>query len=111
MKKMKKINFENLDERNEYSLSQFLERGLNMEFIKKGNKYIIKGSNGIIVDEKEKLKLENKEMVIKDFNSNNCQEDTTKKISENKKKIKKLEKQDNTEVNDDIIKETIPTEK
>ena len=63
-----------------------------MEFIKVGNNYMIKGSNGRIVSEKEKLQLENKEMVIKDFESNNCQKETTKKISKNKKKIKEIEK-------------------
>ena len=62
-----------------------------MEFIKVKNGYLIKGSNGRIVSEKEKLQLENNEMVIKDFKSNNCQKETTKKISKNKKKIKQLE--------------------
>lgn len=62
-----------------------------MEFIKHGNKYLIKDSNGIIVDEAEKLKLENEEMIIQDFKSNNCQKETTKKIAKNKKKIKEIE--------------------
>jgi hypothetical protein len=64
---------------------------LGMEFIKVGDKYMLKGSNGIIVDEKEKLQLENNEMVIKDFESNKCQQETTKKISKNKKRIKEIE--------------------
>lgn len=64
---------------------------LGMEFIKMGDKYLIKNSNGIIVDEKEKLKLENDELVIKDVSSNNCQKETTKKISSNKRKIKDIE--------------------
>ena len=63
------------------------EEILGMEFIKMGDKFLIKNSNGVIVDEKEKLKLENNEMVIKDVESNLCQKETTKKISNNKKRI------------------------
>ena len=77
-----------------------------MEFIKHGDKYLIKGSNGIIVDEAEKLKLENQEMIIKDFESNNCQKETTKKIAKNKKKITALQTKENA---DDTIKETDTT--
>lgn len=106
---MKKINFKDLNKRNDYSLFQFLERGLNMEFIKIGKNYMIKDSNGRIVSGKEKLQLENNELILNDIKSNNCQEKTTKKISKNKKKIKELEKDDNTEVTDDIIKETDTT--
>lgn len=102
---MKKINLEETNKKNNYLIFQFLERGLNMEFIKIGKeKYMIKDSNGRIVNEKEKLQLENKEMIIEDIKSNNCQEETTKKVKRNKKKIKELEKDDNTE--NDIIKET-----
>ena len=66
---------------------------LGMEFIKlnDGN-YMIKNSNGRIIDEKEKLQLENKELIIKDITSNKCQEKTTKKISKNKKQINKMSK-------------------
>ena len=106
---MKRINFKDLNKRNDYSLFQFLERGLNMEFIKIGKNYMIKDSNGRIVSEKEKLQLENNELILNDIKSNNCQEKTTKKISKNKKKIKELEENDNTEVTDDIIKETDTT--
>lgn len=106
---MKKINFKDLNKRNDYLLFQFLERGLNMEFIKIGKNYMIKDSNGRIISEKEKLQLENNELILNDIKSNNCQEKTTKKISKNKKKIKELEKDDNTEVTDDIIKETDTT--
>lgn len=77
------------------------EEILGMEFIKMGDKYLIKNSNGVVVDEAEKLKLENNEMVIKDVESNLCQKETTKKISKNKKKIKALQE----EVQDDIIEE------
>ena len=45
--------------------------------------------HGVTVSEKEKIKLENKELVIKDITSNKCQEETTKKISKNKKKLKR----------------------
>lgn len=91
-KMMKENNLDNLEER----------RILGMEFIKIGDKYLIKNSNGVIVDEKEKLKLENNEMVIKDVESNNCQKETTKKISKNKKKLEEL--------NDKPIEETTTTE-
>ena len=56
---------------------------LGMEFIKMtdGN-YMIKGSNGYIVDEQEKLKLEKNELIIHDFESNDCQKETKEKIDE-----------------------------
>lgn len=91
-KMMKENSLDNLDER----------RILGMEFIKMGDKYLIKNSNGVIVDEKEKLKLENNEMVIKDVESNLCQKETTKKISKNKKRLEEL--------NDNPIEETTTTE-
>ena len=99
---MKRINFENLNERNEFSLTNFLGV-IEMEFIKHRNGYLIKDSNGIIVSEAEKLKLENQEMIIQDFQSNNCQKETTKKIAKNKKKITALQKKESA---DDTIKET-----
>ena len=102
---MKRINFNNLNEKNEFSLSNFLG-GIEMEFIKHNKGYLIKDSNGIIVSEEEKLKLENEEMIIEDFKSNNCQEETTKKIAKNKKKITALQNKENA---DDIIKETDTT--
>lgn len=72
-----------------------------MEFIKVGKNYMIKNSNGRIITEAEKLKLENEELVIKDFKSNECQAKTTQKIIKNKKRIKKIEEEKN-----DIIEET-----
>ena len=63
-----------------------------MEFIKLGKKYLIKNSNGRIVDEKTKLELENKELILKDITGCECQKETTKKIAKNKKRIKELEK-------------------
>lgn len=98
---MKKINFEKLNERNDYKIWDFLERGVNMEFIKKGQNYLIKNSNGRVVSEKEKLELENKELVIEDIKSNNCQGETTKKIAKNKKRIKEIE--------NDTLEETTKT--
>ena len=74
-----------------------------MELIKLGkNKYLVKNSNGKIINEKERLELENKNLIIKDFESNGCQKETTKKIKKNKKKIKALQ----DEVSDEAIKET-----
>lgn len=101
---MKRINFETLNERNDHSLSQFIERGVNMEFIKKGNNYLIKNSNGRVVSEKEKLELENGELIIKDITSNECQQETTKKIKRNKKRIKEIEEKAN-----DTLEETAET--
>lgn len=62
-----------------------------MEFIKVKNGYLIKNSNGRIVSEKEKLELENKELILKDIKSNECQGKTTQKLTKNKKKIKEIE--------------------
>lgn len=54
-----------------------------MEFIKlREDRYLIKDSNGLIVSEKEKLKLEKKELIIKDIESNECQGKTTQRIEE-----------------------------
>ena len=86
---MKQININDFIYKNDLNATERLEV-LGMEFIKVGDKYMLKGSNGIIVDEKEKLQLENNEMVIKDFESNNCQQETTKKISKNKKRIEEI---------------------
>ena len=64
---------------------------LGMEFIKQTNgTYLIKNSNGRIVSEKEKLQLENKELVLEDIKKD-CAKDITKKISKNKKRIKEIE--------------------
>lgn len=81
-----------------------------MEFIKIGKNYMIKNSNGRIITEKEKLELENNELVIKDFKSKDCQAKTTQKIVKNKKRIKELETAtSNKEIANDIIKETDTT--
>ena len=61
-----------------------------MEFIKVGKNYMIKNGNGRIITEKEKIELENKELIIKDIQSNECQAKTTQKIIKNKKRLKKI---------------------
>lgn len=72
-----------------------------MEFIKLGKKYLIKNSNGRIIDEKTKLELENKELITKDITGCECQKETTKKIAKNKKRIKELEIE-NVKINVDL---------
>lgn len=64
-----------------------------MEFVKVGKNYMIKGSNGRIVSEEEKLQLENNELVLKDLEGCNCQQETTKKIAKNKKRMKEIDKE------------------
>lgn len=77
---------------------------LGMEFIKQPNgTYIIKNSNGRVVSEKEKLKLENKELVLEDIKKD-CAKDITKKISKNKKRIKEIEEKENV-----VLEETNST--
>ena len=82
-----------------------------MEFIKVGKNYMIKNSNGRIITEKEKLQLENNELVIKDFKSNECQAKTTQKIVKNKKRIKQIDTATLPKEGkaDDTIKETNTT--
>ena len=88
---MKQIDFNKMIKDNDLNYQERMEI-LGMEFIKQidGN-YLIKNSNGVVVNEKEKIKLENNELILKDFSSNKCQEETTKKISKNKKKLKEVE--------------------
>jgi hypothetical protein len=77
-----------------------------MEFIKLGKNYLIKNSNGKVVDEKTKLELENKELVLKDITGCECQKEATKKIAKNKKRIKEITALTKGEDADDIIEET-----
>lgn len=79
-----------------------------MEFIKVGKNYMIKNGNGRLINEKEKLELENKELIIKDIQSNECQGKTTQKITKNKKRLKKITAPQEENA-DDIIKETDST--
>ena len=81
-----------------------------MELIKIGKKYLIKNSNGKIIDERERLELENKNLIIKDFESNDCQKETTKKIAKNKKKIKEQTALQDKENADGTIEETVSTD-
>ena len=62
-----------------------------MEFIPYGDKYLIKDSNGFVVDEKEKLLIEKGELVLKDIEGCECQKETTKKISKINKRLKELD--------------------
>ena len=50
-----------------------------MEFIKVRNGYLIKNGNGRIISEKEKLEIENHELVLEDINSSGCVKEITKK--------------------------------
>ena len=88
---MKRINIAKMMSDNNIDLIDRKEF-LGMEFIKlnDGN-YLIKDSNGRIVDEKEKLKLEKGELIFKDFKSNKCQKETKKKIEEIDKELKEVE--------------------
>lgn len=81
------------------------------EFVKYGDKYLVKNSNGKIVSEKEKILMENKELVLKDISSCNCQKETTKKLTKNKKRLKEIEEQEKSvkDDTDDTIKKTTST--
>lgn len=79
-----------------------------MEFIKVGKNYMIKNGNGRMITEKEKLELENRELIIKDIQSNECQGKTTQKLTKNKKRLKKITAPQKENA-DDIIKETDKT--
>lgn len=93
---MKRINLNKLVEGNGLTLER---RMLGMEFIKQNDgNYIIKGSNNIIVSEKEKKQIERDELVLKDIDCG-CAKEITPKLT-------KL----NKEINEDI-KETKPTKK
>ena len=91
---MKKINITKMIYDNDL-YSQERIGILGMEFIKqKDGNYLIKDSNSVVVSEKEKLQLENNELVIKDIECKTCVKDITKKISNNKKRIKEIENED-----------------
>lgn len=91
---MKKINITKMIYDNDLN-SQERIGILGMEFIKqKDGNYLIKDSNSVVVNEKEKLQLENNELVIKDIECKTCVKDITKKISNNKKRIKEIENED-----------------
>lgn len=104
---MKKIDIETLSERNDNKLDNFMRGVLNMEFIKYGDNYIIKDSNGKVVSEEEKLKLERNELVLKDEDCG-CQVEQIKKKSKINKRLKEIEEA-TKEVANDTIEETNST--
>lgn len=80
-----------------------------MEFVKiTKDRYMIKDSYGRIVDEKTKLKLEKKELVLEDIYGCDCQEETTKKIKKINKKIGELNEK-SSNLKSDVVKETTTT--
>lgn len=91
---MKKMNLEEINLKNNGTIGVFIERGIGMEFIKYGDKYLLKDSPGIVVDEKEKLQMEKGELVLKDIEGCECQKETTKKISKINKRLKELNDKD-----------------
>jgi hypothetical protein len=101
---MKRINFETLSKRNDHTIDDFLKGGIDMEFIEIGKgKFLVKNSNGLVVDEKERLEMEKKGLIIKDIKSDTCQKETTKKISKINKKLKEVEVNDTIEEADTTI--------
>lgn len=78
------------------------------EFVKMGKNYLVKNSNGRIVSEKEKIQMENHELILKDITGCNCQKETTKKLSANKKRLKEIEKKEKIE---NYIKEKVKDDK
>lgn len=86
---------------------KYLESSDKMEFIKlREDRYLIKDSNGLIISNEEKLKLEKKELIIKDIESNECQGKTTQRIE---KIDRELENGNKSKSN--TIKKTKPTTK
>ena len=99
---MKKINITKMIQENNFGDIDRREI-LGMEFIKQTNgTYLVKNSNGRVGSEKEKLQLENNELVLEDIKKD-CAKDITKKISKNKKRIKEIEEKDA------LLKETSST--
>lgn len=95
---MKKININKLIYDNGLTLERSL---LGMEFIQRNDgNYIIKDS-GYVVSEKEKLQMENKELVVKDISST-CAKKITQEISKNKKRIKEIEENENIEETESV---------
>ena len=105
----KRIDLETISERNDYAIDNFMEGGLNMEFIDIGRgKFLVRNSNGLIVNEKERLEMEKEGLIIKDIKSDTCQKETTKKVSKINKRLKEIEENKEVEV-DDTIEETNTT--
>lgn len=97
---MKQINITKMMYDNSLNYDE-QRRILGMEVIKRADgNYIIKDS-GFVISEKEKLQLENNELILQDLKSN-CAKEITKKISKNKKRIEEIENEN--------IEETKPIE-
>jgi hypothetical protein len=65
-----------------------------IEFISLGkDKYLIKNSNNIIVNKKEKLQIEKDASILLDIESNDCQAENTKKRSKIEKELKEIDKE------------------
>lgn len=62
-----------------------------MEFIKiNKDRYMIKDSNNYVVSKEEMLKLQKKELILKDIESPNCQGKTTEAIKEIDEELKNV---------------------
>lgn len=70
------------------------------------NRYLIIGSNNIIVSKEEKLKIERDNSILKDFYSNICQKDEVKKRKEIDKELKKIANEKTKETASNPIKKT-----
>ena len=99
---MKKINIAKMLISNGIDIDR--KELLGMEFIRlnDGN-FLVNNSNGLIVSNEERLKMEKGELIIKDVSSNNCQKDTKEKIEEIDKELE--------EIKNDNIKKTKPIKK
>lgn len=96
----KRIDLETISERNDYAVDRFMEGGLKLEFIDIGRgKFLVRNSNGMIVNEKERLEMEKEGLIIKDIKSDTCQKETTKKVSKINKRLKEIKE---AETNDTI---------
>lgn len=70
------------------------------------NRYLIIGSNNIIVSKEEKLKIERDDSILKDFYSNICQKDEVKKRKEIDKELEKIADEKTKETASNPIKKT-----
>lgn len=70
------------------------------------NRYLIIGSNNIIVSKEEKLKIERDNSILKDFYSDICQKDKVKKRKEIDKELEKIADEKTKETASNPIKKT-----
>lgn len=70
------------------------------------NRYLIIGSNNVIVSKEEKLKIERDNSILKDFYSNVCQKDEVKKRKEIDKELEKIADEKTKETASNPIKKT-----